>query len=116
MRRNKYHVATKERRTMDGITFASRAEMRRWQELRLLQQSGAITNLERQPSYVLVEPFTDSRGIRHRGIKYFGDFRYSECDRVVVEDVKGFRTRAYKTKREMFQAKYPRIIFREIKV
>ncbi|MBS6476088.1 MAG: DUF1064 domain-containing protein, partial [Clostridiales bacterium] len=37
--------------TVDGITFDSRREAARWQELKLLERAGSITELERQVSY-----------------------------------------------------------------
>ena len=112
---HKYHVSSASERTVDGILFASKAEMRRYQELKLMERSGAIKNLERQPVYVLTEPFTDSDGKKQRAIKYIGDFRYSVGVRVVVEDVKGFWTEVAKLKVKMFKQRYPGIIFREVK-
>jgi hypothetical protein len=42
---------------MDGIVFASKAEMRRYAELKMLERSGAITSLELQPRFILQDPF-----------------------------------------------------------
>lgn len=113
-RRNKYHVAPASARTMDGIRFDSKAEMRRYQELLLLQRSRQIRGLELQPEFVLVDPFT-SRGRKYRGIRYRWDFRYLEDGCVVVEDVKGHATEAYKLKRQLFARQFPDIDFREIR-
>ena len=41
------------------------------------------------------------------------DFRYEENGKLVVEDVKGVRTREYILKRKMFKYRYPEIEFRE---
>ena len=49
-RRSKFRAV---RTTVDGITFASKAEARRYQELRLLEKAGVITELELQPRYQL---------------------------------------------------------------
>ena len=114
MSTNKYHVAPAASRTVDGIRFDSKAEMRRWQELQLLERAGEITQLERQPEYVLVDPFV-SRGHKYRGIKYRGDFRYLEAFHVVVEDCKGVRTQAYALKRQLFALRFPEVDFREVK-
>lgn len=120
---NKYRVSAAAARTVDGIRFDSAAEARRWQELKVLEWIGEITRLSRQPEYVLLEPFVDDQGHRHRGIKYRADFRYLEPytegghwkARVIVEDVKGVRTRDYTIKRQLFAQKFPNVIFREIK-
>ena len=110
---SKYHVAPAAARTMDGIRFDSKAEMRRYIDLCLLQRASVIAKLELQPVYVLLEPFTDRLGCKHRGIKYIADFRYVEGGRTVVEDVKGFLTRDYVIKRELFIKQYPEVEFRE---
>ena len=98
--------------TRDGITFDSQKEYRRYNELRLLERSGAIQDLKRQVEYVLIpaqrEP--DKVGVRGGIIKgktieqkcsYVADFVYNEDGKTVVEDVKGFRTKDYVLKRKM---------------
>lgn len=43
-----------------------------------------------------------------RGISYIADFRVTYDDgRVVIEDVKGIETEAFKLKRKLFEAAYP---------
>jgi hypothetical protein len=116
MKANKYHVAPVAARTVDGIRFDSKAEMRRYQELLLLQRAGYIHHLELQPEFVLVEAFTTSAGVKFRGVKYRGDFRYDEGGRDVVEDVKGNATEVYRIKRQLFALRFPDVDFREIKV
>lgn len=113
---SKYHVAPAAERTTNGIRFDSKAEMRRWQELKLLALAGEISDLALQPSFQLVAPFTDSQGRRHRGVRYVADFTYQERGRKVVEDVKGVRTAAYAIKRQLFAARYPGTIFREVRI
>jgi hypothetical protein len=112
---NKYRVSPAELRTINGIRFDSKAEMRRWQELNLLEAAGQIKELERQPVYVLADAFTDNEGKKQRAIKYIGDFRYTEGGRVVVEDVKGFWTQTARLKVKLFRQKFPGIIFKEVK-
>jgi hypothetical protein len=87
------------RTTVDGVTFASRAEANRWQELRLLERAGHIADLEYQPRYPL----------RVNGIvvaTYVADSRYRDVlrDRLVVEDVKGVRTPVYRLKKKLMRA------------
>lgn len=93
-RQSKYRA--KPVRDEDGY-FASRREHKRWQELKLLQQAGAITNLERQKRYVI--------NVNNQKIcTYVADFTYSENGRFVVEDSKGFQTPEYKLKRRLMDA------------
>ena len=108
---NKYKVATKERRTVDGITFASRAEMLRYGELKALQRAGKISGLKLQPRFLLI-PKTE----HERACYYVADFEYEKDGAHIVEDVKGVRTAAYKIKRKLFRWKYPQYVFFENKV
>lgn len=87
------------RTQVDGITFASAMEARRYSELRLLEMSGEIADLEIQPRYP----------IRVNGeliCTYVADFRYREGGRLVVEDVKSpaTRTRLFIMKKRLMKA------------
>jgi len=99
----KYHVASPDRRTMDGIVFDSRMEMIRYSELKLLLKAGEIRELSLQPKYVLLEGFT-RRGKNYLPIHYIGDFLYYDVKkkRKVVEDVKGVETEVFKIKQKLF--------------
>ena len=97
-RPNKYGARKTE---VDGITFDSKAEARRYGELKLLEQAEEITALELQPKFP----------VEVNGKKictWKGDFRYW-CNRGggwVVEDVKGFRTPVYRLKKKLVEAIY----------
>ena len=92
---------------IDGITFDSKSEAKRYEELKLLQRGGAIKNLSLQPRFMLQEGFKNIHtGKKERAIEYVADFMYDEGDRIVVEDVKGFKTADYKIKRKLFIKKY----------
>ena len=106
---SKYHA---KKITIDGNTFDSRKEYRRFCELSLLQRAGAITDLQRQVEFELIpaqrEP--DTIGVRggvkkgktlELAVKYVADFVYTENGKTVVEDVKGYRTKEYILKRKM---------------
>lgn len=108
---SKYHAKKAE---LDGITFDSRAEARRYAELKLLLKAGKIKDLELQPAFTLMDSFKGPDGKTIRGIKYIADFKYQEGDRTVIEDVKGMRTQAYQIKRKLFLKLYPEYDFREI--
>lgn len=88
-RSNKYGVAPKAERTLDGIVFDSKGEMGRWAVLLLLQKSGEISCLSRQAHYSL-----EVNGIHI--CNYIADFRYlSKTGELIVEDWKGVKTPAY---------------------
>jgi hypothetical protein len=110
---SKYH-STKT--VVDGITFDSKAEAKRYGELLLLQKAGEIRELELQPEYVLVYPFV-YQGKKYCGVKYRADFRYRiirGIQGIIVEDVKGHRTALYQVKKQMLLSKYPDINFVEV--
>jgi len=114
IRRSKYNVAPAAARTCDGIRFDSKAEMHRYQELLMLQRVGQIQNLELQPEYQLIDPFVSASGVKFRGVRYRGDFRYLEHGRTVLEAVNGARPEVYRIKRHLFIRRYPDVVFREI--
>ncbi len=99
---------------VDGEVFDSALEARRWCELRLLQRSGAISDLQRQVKFVLQDGFTKN-GKRYREIAYIADFVYVCDGEIVLEDTKGHRTEVYKVKRKMFEYKYPFLTIREVR-
>ena len=111
--KQKYNAKKTE---IDGILFDSKKEARRYSELKILEKSGIISNLELQPSYELQEKFRDRNGKAIRAINYIADFKYYDNERqeIVVEDVKGMKTDVYNIKKKMFIKKYPEIIFKEI--
>lgn len=107
MRRNKYGAVPT---IVDGIRFSSKAEARRYGELKLLQHAGHIKLLETQPRFPLIV----------KGIlicKYVADFQYydvqKKCD--VVEDVKGVIAAHSKIKMKLFTVLYPLYDFRVVK-
>lgn len=100
---------------IDGITFDSKAEARRYNELKYLVQRGHITDLIVHPVFELQAGFTDALGRRHRAIGYEGDFQYTEAGKTVVEDVKGVKTDIFKLKEKLFRFRYPDILFSLIK-
>lgn len=89
-----------KRTEVDGITFHSAKEAKRWGELRLLEQDGQIRNLNRQVTFEL-------HGVNGLVVcKYVVDFTYIEDLEFVAEDTKGFRTADYKIKRKLFVSEY----------
>jgi hypothetical protein len=94
-RRHKFGA---KRTTVDGIEFDSKAEARRYGELRMLEKRGQLRDLELQVRYDLVV----------NGVKlgfYKADFRYrTPAGAVVVEDVKGVRTPIFALKAKLMKA------------
>lgn len=98
---NKYKAI---RTKVDGITFDSKKEAKRYSELKLLERAGQIKNLDLQPKFDLI-----INGFRIGFYK--ADFYYIENGKDVVEDVKGVRTPIYKLKKKMIKAIYDIDIF-----
>lgn len=100
-RTNKYNAVRKD---VDGITFDSKAEARRYGELKLLKQAGEIRWFNRQPSFLL---HVD---------RYRPDFIICDKDgRIYVEDVKGMVTRAFIKKQKEWALLYPDIPLEVVK-
>ena len=85
----------------DGMEFDSQKECMRYRELKLLQQAGAISNLQRQVRYELVPSQKIDGKTVERPIFYVADFVYTENGQTIVEDVKGVKTDAYIIKRKL---------------
>ena len=110
---------------VDGIVFDSIKEATRYNELRLLERAGAISELRRQVKYILIpaqkEPDTiGPKGGKIKGkllereVAYYADFVYQdEQGNTVVEDTKGMRTKDYIIKRKLMLLNYG-IIIREV--
>lgn len=79
-----------EKIQVDGHTFSSKAEARRYQHLLLMERAGMISGLVLQPKFELA-PSVKFFGARATPpLRYFADFAYIDSDgRRVVEDVKG---------------------------
>lgn len=100
---SKYNIAPAALRTIDGITFASKKEMKRYLQLKLLLKVGKIKDLQLQPKFELLPKF-ERKGKHFLPIVYIGDFAYYDCDtkKRVVEEVKGFETDVWKIKQKLF--------------
>lgn len=91
---------------VDGITFASAKEAKRYGELKLLERAGEIADLKLQPRFPLV---VNGATV----CTYVGDFSYHDTfqgavmAQQVVEDVKSEATRkiaTYRLKAKLFAA------------
>lgn len=104
---------------IDGLVFDSKREAMRYRELQLLEKSGAIIGLRRQETYYLIPTqreastrvYTKGRKkgqpiegkVIEKPVTYIADFAYLDAatGNVVVEDVKGVRTKDYIIKRKL---------------
>lgn len=101
---------------IDGIEFDSSFEASRYGELKLMQKAGAITNLELQPRFTLIDGFKRG-GKKIRATEYVADFRYTEKGRSIVEDTKSSiveKDSTYRLKRKLLLSRYPDINFVEL--
>ena len=104
---------------VNGITFDSKREARRYGELLFLEKCGAISDLKRQVTYELV-PTQKEKSTKvykkgrkkgqpiegkviEKAVTYIADFVYTDTatGKTVVEDSKGMRTRDYIIKRKL---------------
>ena len=69
----------------------------------MLEDAGIIHDLKRQVKFELLPSPRDliTGKVIERPVSYIADFVYFEGDRLIVEDVKGIRTKDYILKRKM---------------
>jgi len=84
---------------VDGIKFDSRAEAKRYNELKLFVHEGSLTDLELQPKFALVVN-------GEKVCTYIADFSYKIRGMLVVEDVKSKATKTpqYRIKVKLLRA------------
>jgi len=127
---SKYHNRKTE---VNGITFDSMAEARRYEELLILERAHKISNLECQPKFHLVDgykkcpeckkfitktrrghskicPDCGSELLVFQTRYYIADFRYmDDAGNIIIEDVKGFnlgKNRRHGTMTDTFRLKW----------
>lgn len=103
--RTKYGAVRTE---VNGVSFDSKKEARRYGELMLLLKAGKIHELKLQPQFTLQEAYTTPEGNRVRAIRYQADFSYNTGAGLVVEDVKSraTKTRVYGIKKKLMREKF----------
>lgn len=85
MQKNRFQVAPAAERTMDGIVFASKKEMKRYGELKMLERGKVISDLWLQPSFPV--KINDSLFCT-----YTADFSYVEDGKEIIEEIKSSGT------------------------
>lgn len=102
--RNKYHNS--KCLSSDGMKFDSKKELRRWEQLRMLERGKVISDLQRQVRFNFPLPNGDLLRYTpsNRAVTYVADFVYFDNGNQVVEDAKGVRTDVYKLKAALMLA------------
>lgn len=93
----------RDRKVVEGdLTFYSKTEHRRPHRLLLVQRACEITGPHRQIWYELIPATLRPDGKKRRAKANIADFVYRTKDgKVVVEDVKGVLTDAYRLKKKL---------------
>ena len=76
---------------VDGIMFDSKKEAKRYAELKALEDTGTIEDLQRQVKFILIPSQRIDGRVVERECSYIADFVYQEGGQRIVEDVKGYR-------------------------
>ena len=104
-KRNKFNAQKVE---MDGMTFDSKKEHKRYIELKAMQQRGEIRDLQHHTKFELA-PKTKLEGEKRAkpALRYFADFTYYNTrGEYIVEDVKSAATRkkdSYRNKKHLMK-------------
>lgn len=102
-KRSKYGAV---KTTVDGITFDSAKEAKRYGELKLLERAGKIDSLVLQPVFEIFVDVSQDGDRRVRICDYRADFQYYRKRERIVEDVKGMKTPVYRIKKKLVEALY----------
>lgn len=110
--KNKYHAKSC---IINGMSFDSKKEAKRYRELLLLEKAGVIHNLQRQVKYEIIpaqyrvykrygkngRTLKDGKKLLEHNCIYIADFVYEMDGNTIVEDAKGVRTADYIIKRKL---------------
>lgn len=115
-KQNKYH---NKKVIVDNIKFDSKKEMNRYNQLKLLEKAGLISELELQKKFELQPKYVNNKNEHIRAIIYIADFFYydNKKQKYIVEDVKSEATKkdkVYNIKKKMFMYQYVNIDFKEV--
>jgi len=110
----KYHARKTE---VNGITFDSKLEADRFEQLLWLEKGGAIRDLKLQPEFQISQGWVNPEtGEKIKSRFYKGDFMYCdlERERIIVEDTKGMETAEFRLKWDLVKSQYPQYEFRKV--
>lgn len=95
----------------DGIRFDSKREANRYAELKMLEKSGQIKNLQLQVKFEICP----KKNGNHRARYYIADFTYEENGQKICEDVKSKATakdKVFSLKWALMKWQYPEYEYR----
>jgi hypothetical protein len=98
----------------DGIKFDSKKELARYNVLKGYERLGLIKGLVLQPSFVFEIKLMSGEVVNikkrakgSKALRYVADFSYYDKDgKLIVEDVKGFKTKDFLIKQALFETIY----------
>lgn len=91
--------------TVDGITFDSKHEAKRYRELKTLERAGIISDLSLQVVIPLIGANGEQlRGESGRKLTYRADFKYCDDGKTIIEDAKGAKNKDYLLKKSILAA------------
>ena len=102
---------------VNGITFDSKLESERYEQLLWLERAGEITDLILQPEFQVFRGYVNpDTGEKKKSTFYIGDFQYVDIQnhKVIVEDTKGMETPEFRLKWKLVQSQYPEFEFRKV--
>ena len=111
----KYHS---RKTVVNGITFDSKLEADRYQQLLLLEKAGEICDLTLQMEFQIFHGYRDPEtGEKEKSAFYVADFVYLDCKarKWIAEDTKGIETKEFRLKWKLVKQRYPDYTFRILK-
>jgi hypothetical protein len=119
---NKNNKYSNQKVTIDGETFDSKREAKRYCELKLLLKAKEIRDLKMQVKYLLIpaqyetyerygkkgQRLKDGQRLLEKECAYIADFVYHDAHtgELIVEDTKGMKTKDYIIKRKLMLKEY----------
>ena len=119
---NKNNKYSNQKVTIDGETFDSKREAKRYCELKLLLKAKEIRDLKMQVKYLLIpaqyetyerygkkgQRLKDGQRLLENECAYIADFVYHDAHtgELIVEDTKGMKTKDYIIKRKLMLKEY----------
>lgn len=103
---------------VNGITFDSKLESDRYQQLLLLEKAGEICDLTLQMEFQIFHGYRDPEtGEKEKSAFYVADFVYLDCKarKWIAEDTKGIETKEFRLKWKLVKQRYPDYTFRILK-
>ena len=102
---------------VNGITFDSKLEADRYEQLLWLERAGEISDLMLQVEFQITRGYKNAvNGEKIRSRLYIADFVYwdRKIMRWVAEDTKGIETPEFKFKWDLVRTQYPVYEFRKV--